>query len=54
MDLDDDTAQDVLDNAIEVSGKKQLIAVDNRRSYVFQYEKEGVYHGYPVSGAELL
>ncbi len=48
MDLDDSTAQVVLDTAIQMEDEKQLYGYSAGKVYVFQPHLVGVYHGYPA------
>lgn len=53
MDLDHLAAQEVLDHALEVPSKKQLIGVRDNNIYAFQPDNAGTYHGYLITGKEL-
>ena len=48
MDLDDATAQDVLDNSIQAG--KQRYGLHDGKIYEFQPDNVGGYHGYPIRG----
>jgi hypothetical protein len=48
MDLDDATAQKVLDDAIP--GGKQQYGIYNGKVYEFQPDNTGGWHGYPIPG----
>jgi hypothetical protein len=50
MDLDPVTAQQVLQEAISVDGKKQLYGYYEGKIYEFQPDNAGTYHGYPIPG----
>ena len=51
MDLDDETAQTVLDNGIQ-SGK-QVYGYHSGKFYTFQPDNVGGYHGYPISRIDV-
>jgi len=51
MDLDDETAQDVLNEGMEIS--KQVYGYYEGRIYTFQPDNAGTYHGYPVAGTTV-
>lgn len=53
MDLDEQTAQEVLIQSIATVGKKQRYGYYKGQCYVFQSENVLDYHGYPVAGAEI-
>ena len=40
-------------HCIEVPGKRQFVAVKNRKIYVFQFDGTDGYHAYPVTGNEV-
>ncbi len=46
MDLNDETAQTVLDDGIAYGG--QVYGYHHGKLYIFQYDNAGGYHGYPV------
>jgi hypothetical protein len=48
MDLDDKTAQEVLNNSLQ--GGKQRYGVHDGKVYEFQPDNTGGWHGYPVKG----
>jgi len=50
MDLDDKTAQDVLDKSILAD--KQRYGYRNGKIYEFQPDNTGGWHGYPIPGTE--
>jgi hypothetical protein len=50
MDLDAETAQKVLNEAISADGKKQLYGYYEGKIYEFQPDNAGTYHGYPIPG----
>ena len=51
MDLDDATAQGVLNDGIQEG--KQIYGYKDGKAYEFQPDNAGTYHGYPVSGNEV-
>ncbi|ASA57897.1 hypothetical protein [Vibrio gazogenes] len=50
MDLDDNIAQDVLNNSIQ--GGKQRYGYYDGKLYEFQADNQGGWHGYPIKGTE--
>jgi len=50
MDLDDMTAQEVLNNGMEHG--KQVYGYHGGKVYEFQPDNVGGYHGYPIPGTE--
>lgn len=56
LDLTSDQAYELLNDAtrcLEVPGKKQLVAVIDRKIYVFQPDGVGGFHAYPSTGNEI-
>jgi len=56
LDLSADEAYQLLNDAVhclEVPGKKQFVAVKNKKIYVFQPDGVGGYHAYPSTGKEV-
>jgi hypothetical protein len=56
LDLSPDDAARLLNDparCFDVPGKKQLVAVQNGKIYVFQPDGTGAFHAYPVSGQEI-
>jgi hypothetical protein len=56
LDLTADEAYELLNDAsrcLEVPGRKQLVAVKDRKIYVFQPDGVGGYHAYPSTGKEI-
>jgi hypothetical protein len=56
LDLSPDEAFQLLNDSSKcftVPGKKQLIAVHNKKIYAFQPDGVGGYHAYPISGKEV-
>ena len=56
LDLTPEQACELLNDAIrclEVPGKKQFVAVKDRKIYVFQPDGVGGYHAYPSCGNEV-
>jgi hypothetical protein len=50
MDLDDKTAQKVLEESVQ--NGKQRYGLHNGKVYEFQPDNSGGYHGYPVGGSK--
>ena len=48
MDLDDETAQKVLDEGIQ--HERNIYGYHDGRFYKFHYDNVGGYHGYPIKG----
>jgi hypothetical protein len=56
LDLTSDQAYELLNDAsrcLEVPGKKQFVAVKDRKIYVFQPDGVGGFHAYPSTGNEI-
>jgi Domain of unknown function (DUF4157)/Bacterial protein of unknown function (DUF922) len=53
MDLDDATAQTVLNGATPGPNGRQMYGFHNGKLYEFQPDNVGGYHGYPVPGTEV-
>jgi filamentous hemagglutinin len=51
MDLDNRTAQNVLNNSVQVG--KQRYGYFNGRLYTFQPDNAGGWHGYPIAGSKV-
>jgi hypothetical protein len=57
LDLTADEAYQLLNdpvNCLEVIGKKQFVAVKNKKIYVYQPDGTGGYHAYPSTGNEVF
>lgn len=48
MDLDDDSAQQCLNNGIQMIGSKYVYAFSQQKWYEFPPHTPGCYHGYPI------
>lgn len=53
MDLDDTTAEQILNEGITSPNRKQVYSYHDGKLYEFQPDNAGGYHGYPVPGNEV-
>ena len=56
LDLSPDEAYQLLNDAtkcFEIPGKKQFVAVPNKKIYAFQPDGTGGFHAYPITGKEV-